>query len=100
MTDTSTNTEPMIEAIGLSKFYGDFTAVHDVTYYEDSLREFEDFQQKVKQCQTRVRELTDRFAAWYYVIPGDSFEKLRFSRGDLVKVKEQEQDGDEESNAE
>jgi ABC-2 type transport system ATP-binding protein len=32
MTNTSTNSEPMVEAIGLSKFYGDFTAVHDVTF--------------------------------------------------------------------
>jgi hypothetical protein len=68
--------------------------------YEDGLREFEEFQQKVEQGQNSARELNDRFAAWYYVIPGDSFEKLRLSRGDLVKMKEQEKDGEEESDAE
>ncbi len=41
-----------------------------------------------------------RFAEWYYVIPGDSFDKLRLSRGDLVKEKAVEAEPDGESTSE
>ena len=30
----------------------------------------------------------NRFAAWYYVISSDSFEKVRLGRSDLIKEKE------------
>lgn len=43
---------------------------------------------KVAAGQQKVKELNDRFADWYYVISNDSFDKLRLSRADLVKVKE------------
>ena len=35
-----------------------------------------------------VKELNERFADWYYVVPASSLEKLKLKRGDLVKVKE------------
>ena len=38
----------------------------------------------------RVTELTDRFAAWYYVTPGDSFRSINLDRTVLVKPKKAE----------
>jgi hypothetical protein len=34
--------------------------------------------------------LTDRFAAWYYVTPGDSFRSINLDRTALVKPKKAE----------
>lgn len=35
--------------------------------------------------QKRVEELTDRFADWYYVTPGDSFRKVVLDRAALIR---------------
>ena len=35
-----------------------------------------------------AEDLNNRFAAWYYVISSDSFEKVRLDRSDLVQEKE------------
>jgi hypothetical protein len=34
----------------------------------------------------RARELTDRFADWYYVIPDDVYGKVRLTRPDIVEA--------------
>ncbi|MBW8885340.1 MAG: DUF4340 domain-containing protein, partial [Planctomycetia bacterium] len=38
-----------------------------------------------KKAETRVRELNDRFADWYYVVSEDVYKKLRLTRSDIVK---------------
>ncbi len=72
--------------------------------YEADLQEYErlskEYQQKVTDGQNKAEELNRRFAEWYYVIPGDSFDKLRLSRGDLVKEKAVEAEPDGESTSE
>ena len=47
----------------------------------------EDFE-KVEEGKKQVKQLNDRFEAWYYVISAESFETLRMSRADLVKDKD------------
>lgn len=47
----------------------------------------EEWRKKVEKGQHRSDELNARFAKWYYVIPADSYEKLRLTRSDLVKAK-------------
>ena len=37
-----------------------------------------------------TKELSVRFAPWYYVIDAASFDKLKLGRADLVKTKEAE----------
>ncbi len=37
-----------------------------------------------------MAELTDRFGAWYYVTPGDSFRSINLDRTTLVKPKKAE----------
>src|SRR5262245_13119751 len=38
-----------------------------------------------KKVETRVKELNDRFADWYYVVSEDVYKKLRLTRSDIVK---------------
>lgn len=53
--------------------------------YELSLMEFE---KKVEDGQKKAEDMNRRFADWYYVVPGESFDKLRLSRDKVVKAKE------------
>ncbi|MDZ4686527.1 MAG: DUF4340 domain-containing protein, partial [Planctomycetaceae bacterium] len=54
--------------------------------YEADLKAREE---KVKAGEKIVKDLNHRFADWYYVISGDSFENLRQGRKTLVKPKSQ-----------
>ena len=49
-----------------------------------------EYQDKVTKAQTRVRELNENLAGWYYVISNDVYEKIRLDRSDFVKAKEKE----------
>lgn len=60
--------------------------------YESDLKAYEE---KVKTGEKLVKELNNRFADWYYVISGDSFENLRQGRKTLVKPKSQTPGGAE-----
>ena len=70
--------------------------------YETDLAEYErkstEFETKVEDGQKKATEFNRRFAEWYYVIPGDSYDKLKLSRADLVKAKEPEQDDEAADN--
>ena len=50
----------------------------------------QEFQEKVTKAQTRVRELNENLAGWYYVISNGVYEKIRLDRSDFVKAKEKE----------
>ncbi len=41
-----------------------------------------------KDGKQQVAQLNERFAEWFYVIPAESLESLKLTRGDLVKIKE------------
>lgn len=67
--------------------------------YEDALQNYDgelkayehqlqDFENRMKAGQKKSEQLNRRFADWYYVIPGDSFDKLRLDRTNLVNAKE------------
>ena len=60
--------------------------------YDEDLKKFEEYQQKIKDGKAKAAELNRRFAEWYYVIPGESYDKLSLARADLVKPKEIEED--------
>ena len=51
-----------------------------------------EYQDKVTKAQTRVRELNENLAGWYYVISNDVYEKIRLDRSDFVKAKEKEEE--------
>jgi hypothetical protein len=56
--------------------------------YRTQRAAYDDYQQKLKDGQQKADELNRRFAAWYYVIPGESYDKLSLDREDLIKSKE------------
>lgn len=57
--------------------------------YEADVKKYEGdklaYEEKVKAGEKLVKDLNRRFADWYYVISGDSFENLRQGRKTLVK---------------
>src|SRR5208337_1204791 len=57
---------------------------------ERAEREQKDYEKKIADGKKRVAELTDRFAAWYYVTPGDSFRSINLDRAALVRPKKAE----------
>tara|TARA_R110002073_G_scaffold154287_6_gene309364 strand:- start:13126 stop:15006 length:1881 start_codon:yes stop_codon:yes gene_type:complete len=60
--------------------------------YQSQLREFESYQEKVKSGKEKAEELNHRYAQWYYVIPGEEYDKLALSRSDFIKAKETSED--------
>lgn len=52
-------------------------------------RETADHKKRIEDGEKRVKELTDRFAGWYYVTPGDSFRSIALSNTDLVRKKDE-----------
>ncbi len=44
------------------------------------------YEQEIEAGRDRARELTDRFADWYYVISDEVYENVRFTRADIVEA--------------
>ncbi|MEK6261501.1 MAG: DUF4340 domain-containing protein [Planctomycetota bacterium] len=74
------------------------TAEDPKKVYEAALAKFEfdhkkyesdvkTYSQKIKDGEKLVKELNTRFADWYYVVSGESFENLRQGKKTLVKPK-------------
>ena len=59
--------------------------------YDAQLLEYErllaEYETQVEAGKAKAEELNRRFAAWYYVIPGASYDSLKLSREDLVSPK-------------
>lgn len=49
----------------------------------------EDYDRKLEEGKKRAKELSDRFAGWYYVVPGDAYRKLVLDREGLLKDRTQ-----------
>ncbi|ACF12787.1 conserved hypothetical protein [Chloroherpeton thalassium ATCC 35110] len=50
-------------------------------------RAHEKWQKQVEDGKKLASSLTNRFADWYYIIPGKNFDKLKLSRRELLKEK-------------
>ena len=57
---------------------------------EKADRDQKDYEKKIADGKKRGQELMDRFAAWYYVTPGDSFRSINLDRAALVRPKKAE----------
>lgn len=55
---------------------------------KDYQRQLDDWNEKKKKADIKVRELNSRFADWYYVISEDVYKKIHLSRTDLVRETE------------
>jgi hypothetical protein len=42
---------------------------------------------KIEDGKKRTKEVTDRFAAWYYVVPSEAFRSITLNRSTLVRKK-------------
>ena len=81
-------TEEEKEESELERLQHEFSEAQS-TYREDK-RKFEEYTEKITEGKEKAEKLNRRFAEWYYVIPGESFDKLKLKRADLVKAKEPE----------
>jgi len=54
---------------------------------EKADREQAERDRKLEEGRKRAKELSDRFAAWYYVVPGDNFRDIVLDRAALVRKK-------------
>ncbi len=59
-----------------------------VAIERENKRKQDDYDSAVKKGQDKVKELNDRFADWYFIIPNDVYKKIHLGRGDVVRKKE------------
>ena len=59
--------------------------------YDSDLKSYEAFQSKIESGKSKAEELNRRFAKWFYVISGESYDKLALKRSSFVSVKETEE---------
>jgi hypothetical protein len=52
----------------------------------------DEYQEKLKKGEERVKELNARFAGWYYVISDSVYQKIHLTRADIVKKKEEKKE--------
>ncbi len=72
----------------LARLQEEFTAAQAA--YQTELAAFEEYQQKIEEGTEKAVELNRRFAKWYYVIPGESYDKLSLDRDNIVEPKQDE----------
>ncbi len=51
----------------------------------ENKRKMDEYNDKKKKAEVRVKELNARFADWYYVVAEDVYKKIRLVRSDIVK---------------
>lgn len=66
--------------------------VADPDAEEKAEREKKDYEEKLADGKKRAQELTERFAAWYYVTPGASFRSINLDRAALVTDKKADEE--------
>jgi hypothetical protein len=59
---------------------------------KENQRHQDEYKEKVAAGKKHVDDLNKRFAQWYYVIPGDVYEKIHLDRKAIVKKKEPPKD--------
>jgi hypothetical protein len=59
---------------------------------EENRQKQAEYERKLEEGRERARELNDRFADWYYVIPGDVYDRLRVRRSEVITAAEPEEE--------
>ncbi len=52
---------------------------------KENQRKIDDYNERKRKAEAKVRELNARFAGWYYVISDDEYQKIHLTRSDLIK---------------
>ncbi|NDC63531.1 MAG: DUF4340 domain-containing protein [Planctomycetia bacterium] len=60
----------------------------------ENRRRQDEYDDRVKAAQKRVRELNGRFADWYYVVSEKEYAKIHLDRAGVVQKKEKQPDAD------
>ncbi|MCH1494417.1 MAG: DUF4340 domain-containing protein [Rubripirellula sp.] len=81
----------------LARLQEEFSAAQ--TAYQTQLTAYEEYQQKIEDGEKKADDLNRRFALWYYVIPGDSYDKLTLKRANVVEPKSADDAGAEAGTA-
>ncbi|MGQ9564320.1 MAG: DUF4340 domain-containing protein [Thermogutta sp.] len=55
---------------------------------KENKRKQDEYEEKLKKGQDRVKELNARFADWYYIISDEVYRKIHLSLSDIVKKKQ------------
>ena len=82
----STEAEKTSVQTELEQLQSEFEAAQ--SKYETDLKSFEDYQSRLKSGLQKSKELNRRFAKWYYVISGESYDALALTRDSFVLKKE------------
>lgn len=53
----------------------------------ENRRKQDEYDEKIKNAQKRVRELNGRFADWYYVVSDKEYEKIHLTRDSVIQKK-------------
>jgi len=59
---------------------------------KENKRKQDEYEEKLKKGQERVKELNARFADWYYIISDDVYRKIHLGVSDIVKKKETQEE--------
>lgn len=54
---------------------------------KENQRKLDEYRERRKKAENKVRELNARFAPWYYVISNEEFKKIHLTRADVVREK-------------
>lgn len=54
---------------------------------KENQRKQDEYNEKLKAAESKVRDLNFRFADWYYVVSEDVFKKIRLTRAEAIKEK-------------
>jgi hypothetical protein len=60
----------------------------------ENRRKQDDYDDKVKAAQKRVRELNVRFADWYYVVSDKEYDKIHLGRDEMIQKKDADEKKD------
>jgi hypothetical protein len=65
-----------------------------LTIEKEKRRRQDEYDAAIKRGQDKVKELNDRFADWYFIIPDSVYKKIHLGRADIVKKKDAEKKDD------
>ena len=84
------NEEEQDEESEISKLIAERKAIES-----ENQRLLDEYEEKLKSAQDRVKELNDRFGDWYYVIDNKVYRQIHLSRDDVIQAKVEEKAEDE-----
>jgi hypothetical protein len=56
----------------------------------ENRRKQDEYDDKVKAAQKRVRDLNNRFADWYYIVSDKEYAKIHLTRDGVIQKKTEE----------